>query len=329
MPYPRAHFPFVLVAGMWLAAALHAVAQPASQRVHTVGLLVPSLLQAQHESPVLVDTLRMLGYRDGENLRLVTKEANGKLDRLPALARELVDARVEVIVAFNTPGVRAAIDATRDIPIVMTLVGDPVGSGFVRNLARPGGNVTGVSNMVAMLAPKRMQVLREAIPSARRIAVLFNPGDPVTKPQIRDLEGLRKSKDVELRMFPVNRPDELAEAFAQMMAWNAHAAFWLLGQHQLFQAKTIELAAGHKLPVMVGNIGDVPAGGLISYSNNLSEVYRRTAAQVDLILKGKRPGELPVEQPTRFELAINLKTAKALGLTIPPALLLRADRVIE
>jgi putative ABC transport system substrate-binding protein len=180
-----------------------------------------------------------------------------------------------------------------------------------------------------VLAPKRVEVLREAIPSARRVAVLFNPGDPITKPQIGDLEILAKSKSVDLRMFPVRRLDELAETFTQIMAWNAHAALWLLGQQQLFQAATIELAARHKLPVMVGNAGDVRAGGLISYSNNLADVYRRTAAQVDLILKGKRPGDLPVEQPTRFELSINLTTAKALGLTIPPTLLLRTDHVIE
>lgn len=321
----RALFIRAVVSAPLLAAVFHAGAQ----QVRTVGLLVPNRLQVQNEYPVFVDTLRQLGYREGENLRLVTKEAAGKLDRLPALARELVDARVEVIVAVNTPGARAAIDATRKIPIVMTAVGDPVGSGFVANLARPGGNVTGVSNMVAALAPKRMEVLRETVPSARRIAVLFNPGDPITTPQIKDLERLRKSKDVEIRMFPVRRLDDLAETFAQIMAWNANGALWLLGQQQLFQAKTIELAASHKLPVMVGNAGDVRAGGLISYSNNLADVYRRTAAQVDLILKGKRPGDLPVEQPTRFEMAVNLKTAKALGLTIPQALLLRADYVIE
>lgn len=314
-----------LVAVSLLVAAF----QAGAQQIRTVGLLVPNLLQVQNEYPVFLDTLRQLGYRDGENLRLVTREAAGKLDRLPALARELVDARVEVIVAFNTPGARAAIDATRDIPIVMTQVGDPVGSGFVRNLARPGGNVTGVSNMVVDLAPKRMQILREAFPSAQRIAVLFNPGDPVTKPQIGDLERLRKSQNVELRMFPVRRLDDFAETFTQIMSWNAHAALWLLGQHQLFQARTIELAARHKLPVMVGNVGDVRAGGLISYTNSFAENFRRTAAQVAMILQGKRAGDLSVEQSTRFELAVNLKTAKAVGLTIPPALLLRADYVIE
>jgi putative ABC transport system substrate-binding protein len=320
---------FLIAAGALFGATLQAFAQPAGQRIYVVGLLVPNRLQAQNEFTAFTDTLRQLGYRDGENLRLVTREAAGKLDRLPALAREIVDARVDVIVAWNTPGARAAIDATRDIPIVMTSVGDPVGSGFVKSLARPGGNVTGISNLVAELGSKRMEILREAIPSGRRFAVLFNPGDPITRPQIGDLENLAKNKRLEVRFFPVRNPDELADTFAQVMAWKAHAALWLLGQHQLFQSATVELAARHKLPVMVGNVGDVSSGGLISYSNNFSEVHKRTAAQVDLILKGKRPRDMPVEQSTRFELSVNLKTAKALGFTFPPALLLRADRVIE
>jgi putative ABC transport system substrate-binding protein len=319
----------VLVAGTLLAAALQAIAQPPSQPVRSVGLLVPSLLQAQSDYPVFVNELRQLGYREGQNLRFLSKEAAGRLERLPSLARELVDARVEVIVAFNTPGVRAAIDATRDIPIVMTQVSDPVGSGFVKNLAKPGGNVTGVSIRSAELAPKRMQILREAIPSARRIAVLFNPGDPITKPQIADLETSGTASGVDIRLFPVRKPDELAESFTQISAWKAHAAMWLLGQTQLFQAMTIRLAAQHKLPVMVANTGDVRAGGLITYSANYPETYRRTAAQVDLILKGKRPGDLPVEQPTKFELAVNLKTARTLGLTIPNTLVQRADHVVE
>jgi len=324
-----ARFRLALVAGVLLTAALQVNAQPANQPVRSVGLLVPNLLQVQNDYPVFVDALRQLGYREGQNLRLVPKEAAGRFERLPSLARELVDARVEVIVAFNTPGVRAAIDATRDIPIVMTLVGDPVGSGFVTNLARPGGNVTGVSNRVAELAPKRLQVLREAVPSAKRIAVLFNPGDPVTKPQIRDLEALRASMRVDFRLFPARGPADFAETFGKVLAWHAHAAMWLLGQHQLFQPMTIQLAAQHKLPVMVGNTGDVRAGGLISYSNSFPEVYRRTAAHVDLILKGERPGDLPVEQSTKFELAINLKAARALRLTIPSSLVLRADHVVE
>ncbi len=324
-----ARSPLVFVAVVLLTAALQAIAQPASQLVRSVGLLVPGVLQTQNDYPVFVDTLRKLGYREGENLRFLSKEAAGRFERLPSLARELVDARVDVIVAFNTPGVRAAIDATREIPIVMTQVGDPVGSGFVTNLARPGGNVTGVSNRIAELAPKRLQILRQAVPSAKRIAVLFNPGDPITKPQIGDLETSPSAKVVDLRLFPVRRPDELPEVFAQIVAWKAHAAIWLIGQQQLFQPMTVRLAVQHNLPVMVGNAGDVLAGGLISYSNSLPETYRRTAAYVDLILKGRRPGDLPVDQPTKFELAVNLKMARTLGLTIPITLVLLADHVVE
>ena len=318
----------VLVAGVMLAASLNVTAQT-SQPVRTIGLLVPNRLQVQNEYPVFVDTLQKLGYREGANLRIVTKEAVGKLDRLPSLARELVAARVDVIVAFNTPGARAAIDATRQIPIVITQVGDAVASGFVPNLARPGGNVTGVSNMVAEFAPKRMAILKEAIPSAKRIAVLFNPADPITAPQVRDVEASAAALAVEVRFFRVSEPQELAGTFTQMLAWKAQAAMWLLGQHQLFQAMTIKLAAQHRLPVMVADVGDVEAGGLISYKTDAAEIFRRTAAHVDQILKGTKPGDLPVEQPTKFDLGINLRTAKMLGLPIASSVLLRADRVVE
>lgn len=319
----------ILVAGAMLAASLQVTAQQTNQPVRSIGLLVPSRLQAMNEYPVFVETLRKLGYREGENLRLLAKEAEGKLDRLPSLARELVDARVGVIVAFNTPGAHAAIDATRQIPIVITHVGDPVGSGFVTNLARPGGNVTGVSNMAAGIAPKRMAILKEAMPSAKRIAVLFNPRDPITAPQVRDLESAAAALAVEVRLFPVREPQELPDTFTRIMAWKAHSAMWLFGQHQLFQAMTIRLAAQHNIPVMVANASDVEAGGLISYRTDDAEVNRRTAAHVDRILKGVKPGDLPVEQPTKFELAVNLKTAKMLGLTIESSVLLRADKVVE
>jgi putative ABC transport system substrate-binding protein len=311
-----------------LAASLQVTAQQ-KQPVRSIGLLVPGRLQALSEYPVFVETLRKLGYREGSNLRFVLKEAEGKLDRLPSLARELVDARVGVIVAFNTPGARAAIDATRQIPIVITHVGDPVGSGFVANLARPGGNVTGVSNMAAGIASKRMAILKEVMPSTKRIAVLVNPGDPITVPQVRDVESSAAALAVDVRLFFVREPQELPETFTQIMAWKAHSAMWLLGQHQLFQAMTIKLSAQHNLPVMVANAGDVVAGGLISYTTDYAEVNRRTAAHVDRILKGANPGDLAVEQPTKFELAVNLKTAKMLGLKVAPSVLLRADRIVE
>lgn len=324
-----ARFVSILVAVAMLSASLQVTAQQANQPVRSVGLLVPNRLGVQNQYPVFVETLRKLGHREGENLRIITKEADGELDRMPSLARELVDARVGVIVAFNTPGARAAIDATRQIPIVITQVGDPVGSGFVSNLARPGGNVTGVSNLTGELAPKRLAILKETVPSAKRIAVLFNPGDPITVPQVRDVQSSAAPLGVEVRLFPVRESRELPETFTQIRAWQAHSAIWLSGQNQLFQAMTIKLAAQHKLPVMVNNTGDVVAGGLISYVTDFTEIHRHTAAHVDRILKGTNPGDLPVAQPTKFILAINLKAAKMLGLPIASTLRLRADHVVE
>jgi ABC-type uncharacterized transport system substrate-binding protein len=319
----------VVVAFLLLTAPLAVKAQQGGQGVHTVGVLMP---QSEHVYPgysAFLETLRLLGYQQDRNLRLVLRSAEGKLDRLPALATELVAARVEVIVAVNTPGARAAIQATKKIPIVMTHVGDPVGTGFVSNLARPGGNVTGISNMVGELSAKRLALLREVVPAAKRIAVMFNPDDPITAQQIRDAERAAPVLKVEIRFFPVRAVANVPEAFKHMLAWRADAALWILGQLQVFQSRTIELAAEHRLPVMVATRQDVEAGGFVSYYPDSFELYRRTAAYVDRILKGAKPGDLPVEQPAKFELAINLKTAKALRLTVPSSLLGRADRVVE
>jgi putative ABC transport system substrate-binding protein len=316
-----------VLAVLLLAAPLAAEAQPAAQAVHTVGVLTPHREDPNY--PAFFEALRRLGYHEDRNLRLLVRSAESKYDRLPALAKELVDARVDVIVAINTPGAQAAIQATRHIPIVISIVGDPIGSGFVSNLARPGGNVTGISNMSGELASKRLSLLKELVPGTKRIAVLLNPVDPVTVPQMRDTERAAPVLGVEFRFFPVKAPRDLPETFKQMLAWRADAALWLSGQGQAFQPGTIELAAKHRLPVMVNQRVDVEAGGLISYFPDNAELFRRTAMYVDRILKGAKPGDLPVEQPTRFELTINLKTAKALGLAIPASVLLQADHVIQ
>jgi ABC-type uncharacterized transport system substrate-binding protein len=318
-----------IVALLLLTAPLAVDAQQPRQAVQTVGVLTPQRLEQQAGYPTFLETLRLLGYQEGSNLRMLLRSADGKLDRLPALAAELVAARPDIIVALNTPGARAAIQATKQIAIVMTSVGDPVGSGFVSNLARPGGNVTGISNMVAELASKRLALLKEAVPGATRIAAMFNPDDPVTVPQLRDAERAAPVLKIEIRLFPVRAVGHLPETFKQMLAWRADAALWILGQQQAFQTGSIELAASHRLPLMVANRQSVEAGGLISYTYDPVDQYRRTAVYVDRILKGTKPGDLPVEQPTKFELAINLKTSKALGLTIPPSLLTQADRVVE
>lgn len=320
---------FVAASATCLVTSRYSVAQQAGGRVYSVGLLVPNRLGLQAGYDTFVQEMRARGYLEGGNLRVLLKEAEGRLDSLPALARELVSARVDVIVAFNTPGSRAAIDATRQIPVVITQTGDPVGSGFVSNLARPGGNVTGVSNIVASLAPKRMALLKETIPGLRRLAVIFNPDDPITAPQVRDVNPTATKLKIEARLFPVRDPREMPNTFETLAAWPADAAMWLPGQSHLFRTQTIELAVRYKLPVMVDSSGAIALGGLISYGPDNAEIFRRTAATVDRILKGAKPGDLPVEQPTKLELTVNLKTARALGLTIPQSVLLRADRMIE
>ena len=316
----------LILAVLLLGAPLAAEAQPAGPGVRTVGVLTPHREDPAY--PVFFETLRQLGYHD-RNLRLLVRSAEWKHDRLPALATELVEARADVIVAFNTPGARAAIQATKHIPIVMSIVGDPIGTGFVSNLAHPGGNVTGISNMSGELASKRLSLLKEIVPRAKRIAVLLNPVDPVTVPQMRDTERAAPALGVEVRFFPAKSPTELPETFMHMLAWRADAALWLAGQPDAFQSGTIELAAKHQLPTMVVRRVNVEAGGLISYFPDHAELVRRTAMYVDKILKGAKPVDLPVERPTKFELAINLKTAKALGLAVPPSLRLQADRVVE
>lgn len=316
-----------ILAVLLLAAPLDAHAQPTGPGVRTVGVLTPHRDDPAY--PVFFETLRQLGYHEDKNLRLLVRSAERDLDRLPALATELVEARVDVIVAFNTPGARAAIQATKWIPIVMSIVGDPIGTGFVSNLAHPGGNVTGISNMSGELASKRLSLLKELVPRAKHIAVLLNPVDPVTVPQMRDMERAAPLLGAEVRFFPTKTPSGLPETFMQMLAWRADAALWLAGQADAFQSGTIELAAKHRLPTMVVTRVDVEAGGLVSYFADNAELARRTAVYVHKILKGAKPGDLPVERPTNFELAINLKTAKALGLTVPPSLRLQADRVVK
>jgi len=327
VPMRRIGLAVILALGLALAP-LAGEAQPAGHAIHTVGVLMPQSVQITPSYAAFLDSLRLLGYHPDGNLRILLRSADGNLDRLPALAAELVAARPNVIVAASTPGARAAIQATKQIPIVITQVGDPVGYGLVSNLARPGGNVTGVSNMAPDVAGKRLALLKEVVPTAKRIAAMFNP-DGNTESQIREAERAASLLKVEVRPFPVRTTKSLPETFEKILAWRGDAALWLVGQDLAFQPRSIELAGKYRLPVMVGRRFDVEAGGLISYFTDTYEVYRRTAVYVDRILKGAKPADLPVEQPTKFELVINLKTAKALGLTIPPSVLGRADHVIE
>jgi putative ABC transport system substrate-binding protein len=307
----------------FLCASLQAQ-QPAG--MHRVGVLFPAPNVAWEAFP---QTLKELGYTEGVNLVLDVKTAGARLDLLPALAAEMVKASPRVIVAVNTPGTAAAMAATRTIPIVMVAVGDPIASGFASNLARPDRNATGVSNLCGELAGKRLSLFKEALPRAQRIAVMLNPADPITAQQVKDVERTAPTLGVEIRVLPVRGDAEVDTAFAHMQKWRPDGIFWLCGQQVPLTLRTLSNASRHRIPVMVAQTGEVPAGGLMAYATDTGDLYRRAAIYVDKILKGASVRDLPVEQPTKFDLVINKKIAASLGLVIPPSILLRADRVIE
>jgi putative ABC transport system substrate-binding protein len=269
-----------------------------------------------------------LGYVDGQNLVVERRYAQGKMDRLPELARELVRARVDVIVAVGAEAVRTAKDATTTIPIIMWGLFDPVSEGLVASLARPGGNVTGA--LIAAdgtLAAKRLEMLRESVPRAPRIAALFDNAS--LRAQVDETQRAAKSLGITLTITEVQGGD-YESAFASMAATRPSALF-VAGSTFFFRdrKRIIELAAKHRLPAIYEWPEQARDGGLMAYGTDLQEGYRRVASYIDRVLKGAKPGDLPVEQPTKFALVINLKTAKALGLAIPQSLLQRADEVIQ
>ncbi len=310
-----------------LAAPRRAEAQQAP-KVYRVGMLLAG------ERPAQVDALRQglreLGYTEGENVVVEVRHANGRFERLPAIATELVRLKVDVIVATGSEGVQAAKNVTQTIPIVMTYVGDPVSRGFVASLAHPGGNITGVANAAGELDAKRLELLKEAVPRLARVAVLWNPGQPAHSAQLKALEAGARSLGVDLLPVEIRVPEDLANAFARILRDRA-SAVTMLGSllHSQNLMRIAELTRRANLPAISYNLRFPEVGGLMAYAGKEEDVFRRAAAYVDRILKGARPANLPVEQATRFELIINLKTAKALGLTIPPSVLQRADQVIE
>ena len=274
--------------------------------------------------------LRPLGYVEGENIAIEWRYTEGQSDRAAALARELVQLGVDVIVAHFTPAVRAAMVATQTIPIVMAPAGAPVQSGFVDSLAHPGGNVTGLSAMDAELGGKRLQLLREVIPNLARVAALASSvsTDPFSRPFVDDMQAAATIAGIQLVPVLVNGPNDFENAFAAMAKAEAQAVI-VQGLFDPHRKIIIELAAKHRLPVMSGNRETAAAGGLISYSAKFAALYERAALYVDKILKGAKAADLPVEQPTKFEMVVNIKTARALGLTASPLLLAEADEVIE
>ena len=321
-----------VIGGGLLAAPLAADAQPAG-KVWRLGILSPSTTAseaARRQSP-LMRKLVDLGYIENQNLVVEYRAAEGKIDRLPDLAVELIQAKVDAIFTASSPGVQAARKATSVIPIVFTGVNDPVGLGLVASLARPGGNVTGVSTLLGGdLIAKQLQLLTEVIPRLSRIAVLWNPTNPGSTEAMRDTEAVAPSLGVKIVPVAMGTPSDLDRAFSTIVSERAEA----LAVHPtapMWEQRTpiLEFAVKKRLPALSLAREFALAGALMTYGPDLADHVRLAAIYLDKIFKGARPADLPVLQPTKFELIINLKTAKALGLTIPPALLQRADQVIE
>jgi putative ABC transport system substrate-binding protein len=274
--------------------------------------------------------MRELGYVEGKNLVIEWRFADGDLKRLPSLAADLVQLRVDVIVAVASPAIGAAQKVTTTVPIVMAITGDPVGSGFVKSLSRPGGNITGLSNMGADTGPKLFELLLSVVPKMSRVAVLVTPTSTTYRAILDSVEAAAQKARVKTLVAEASSPGQIDDAFSMMVRENCDAV--IVGSSSFFtqqRQQIAELSLKHRIPSMFAIRANVEAGGLISYGQNIADDFYRSAVYVDKILKGAKPGDLPVEQPLSFELVVNMKTAKALGLTIPEAILLRADEVIQ
>ena len=321
------------LAGGLLASPLAAEAQQPG-KVARIGYLASNLAASPHAPEAFRQGLRDLGYVEGRTIVIEYRDAEGKLERFPALAAELVALKVDVIVAGGgTPAALAAKQVTRTLPIVFAVVGDPVGSGLVTSLARPGGNLTGLSNVAAELVGKRLEQLRHAVPGVSRVAALWQPGNFPARTEedmVKEAEVTARAMGVRLQFVEARGPEDFDRAFSDMIRARA-GALTVLTSSMFFseRRRLADLVAKNRLPAVYPLREFVDAGGLMSYGADVADLFRRAATYVDKILKGAKPADLPVEQPTKFELVINLKTAKALGLTIPPSLLQRADQVIE
>ncbi len=329
-PRGRPRFASILLA-LDLLGPLAAGAAQQPARVPRLCFLgaAPAATRA-HLWTAFLEGLRELGYIPGQNITIDYLSADLKFERFPALATECLRLRADIIVTHTTPGALAAKTATTTIPIGMANSGDPVGVGLVASLARPGGNITGQTNLAAGLSAKRFELLKETVPGISRAAVLSNPTDPVVVPQLKELEIAARTLSVELRVLEVRTLADIERAFPAAARWRADAVLTVV-ESLMFTHRTrvTALAAQYRLPAMYPFTEFVEAGGLMAYSVSQVGLFRRAAVFVDKILKGAKTADLPVEQPTRFELVINTKTAKGLGLTIPPSVLVRADQVIE
>jgi putative ABC transport system substrate-binding protein len=311
----------------WMGGSLLSLSRPlaafAQRKVPLIGILMTSDLELLGP---FREAFRELGYIEGQTIKFELHEARGRIDRLPGMAEELVRSKVDIIVASQTPAVIAAKNATRDIPIVMGPAGDPIATGLITNLARPEGNVTGLSATSAELAAKNLELIREILPGARRVGVVGNATDPFVKPFLEQIQNGARIMRLDIHEVLVHSNQELDGAFATIARERSDA---VIIQGSLPPQPTVDSALKYRLPALSNQKSLAEAGALTSYSASFAERAQGIASYVDKILKGAKPADLPVQQPTKFELVINLKTAKALGLAIPPTMLTRADQVIE
>jgi putative ABC transport system substrate-binding protein len=326
----RRRFAVLVLAALASPSVVLTQAQPAG-KVYRIGVLErisPVLNAANFDA--FRNGLRDLGYLEGSNLFIDYRSADGRSERFSALAAELVASKVDVIVTRGTPAVIAAKNATATIPIVMAASGDPIGPGVVASLARPGGNITGLTAITVDVAGKRLELLRQLAPGASRIGAMLNMSNPAIVPEWKELEVAARRLDIQLQLFDVRTPEDLARAFDAASRQQIGALVVGIDDlTQMHRRLIVDLAAKHRLPAIYASREFVEAGGLITYGVNYPHLYRRAASYVDKIFKGAKPADLPIEQPTQFDLVINLKSAAAIGVSIPPSVLLRADQVIE
>ena len=320
----------VILALAFLGLPAGAAAQRPT-RVASIGFLETGPLSNNlHLRKLFQERLREFGYIEGQNIAFETRAADGKTERLPGLAADLINRNVDVIVTAGTPAAIAAKRATSTIPVVMAIVSDPVGLGLIASLARPGGNVTGVADLDIELSGKQLELLKEAIPGLSRVALVLNADNPKHQEALREAEVAARALGMQLQPVGVRDPGEFTSAFSRITRERLGAV--ILVADSLFsghRARLVDFAAKSHLPAIFWRKEFVQAGGLMSYGTSYPDLYGRAATYVDKILRGAKPADLPVEQPTKFELVVNMTTAKALGLTIPSSLLLRADQVIQ
>jgi ABC-type uncharacterized transport system substrate-binding protein len=319
-----------LLAPVILTTVTFAEAQQ-TKKLPRIGYLTTSFAsEVTGRINALQQGLRELGYLEGKNIIIEYRYAEGKSDLLPALANELINLKVDLIVTHGFPPARAAKQATKTIPIVMAVIGDAVGAGLVASLARPGGNITGLTSISSELYGKRLELLREVSPNISRVAILSSETSPATEIAMKEIKVAANALGVQLQTLQVRSPNDFESAFVSSTKGGSGALIVLQGPlTSSYRKRIVELAAKSRLLVTYHESEFTDAGGLMSYGVSYSDMYRRAATYVDKILKGAKPADLPVEQPMKFELVINLKTAKQIGVTIPPNVLARADRVIR